>query len=372
MLVGGCLRDLLEERPVHDFDVATSAPPGDVLAIFPRAVPTGLRHGTVMVPGAAGPVDVTTFRHGPHLLDDLAHRDFTVNAVAWDPATGAILDPYGGLADLRAGRLRAVGCASERLAEDPLRALRAVRLLAERGLEPDDELVAAMAGLGARPAAVAPERLRAELERILLAPRAADGLRLLRRTGLEAVLAPGVAEGAAERVDAMPPARDERLAAWLLGTDPPPILARLRFGHATIERVARILREHPVQDRSDPGSGASVRRLLHRVADREIEALLALAAVAGPTGAPPEPAARERLEALRAALTRERAAETLASGREVLALDGKQVMEVLGCGPGPRIGAALRYLTELVLTDPASNQAAILCDRLRAWAQENP
>jgi hypothetical protein len=170
----------------------------------------------------------------------------------------------------------------------------------------------------------------------------------------------------------MPPAREERFAAWLLGTHARRILARLRFGQATIERVERILREHPVQDRCDPDSGASVRRLLHRSSDRELEALLALAAVAGPAGAPPAPAARERLEALRAALVRERAAGTLASGREALALDGDEVMKVLGCGPGPRIGAALRYLTESVLTDPASNQAPILRERLLDWAQEHP
>jgi len=151
---------------VHDFDVATPAPIERVLALFPRAIPIGLRHGTVMVPTPAGPVDVTRFRSGPRLVDDLAHRDFTLNAIAWSPG-GALVDPHDGVADLAAGRLRAVGDADARLAEDPLRALRAARLVAERGFTPDPALVAAMARAAPAVAGVAAERLRAELERLL-------------------------------------------------------------------------------------------------------------------------------------------------------------------------------------------------------------
>nr|NIU21827.1 tRNA nucleotidyltransferase [Actinomycetota bacterium]NIU70225.1 tRNA nucleotidyltransferase [Actinomycetota bacterium]NIW32111.1 tRNA nucleotidyltransferase [Actinomycetota bacterium]NIX24343.1 tRNA nucleotidyltransferase [Actinomycetota bacterium] len=77
-LVGGCVRDLSRGRTSHDFDVTTPAPPDAVLALFPRAVPTGLRHGTVMVPTSSGPVDVTRYRRGPKLEDDLACRDFTI------------------------------------------------------------------------------------------------------------------------------------------------------------------------------------------------------------------------------------------------------------------------------------------------------
>ena len=88
VLVGGGVRDLLRGVAVSDFDVATAASPEAVLALFPRAVPIGLAHGTVMVPTAAGPVDVTSYRAGPSLRDDLAHRDFTLNALAWSPRAG--------------------------------------------------------------------------------------------------------------------------------------------------------------------------------------------------------------------------------------------------------------------------------------------
>ncbi|RIK93066.1 MAG: [cytidine(C)-cytidine(C)-adenosine (A)]-adding enzyme, partial [Proteobacteria bacterium] len=148
-LVGGCVRDLLRGVRVADFDAATSAPPAAVLARFPNAVPIGLRHGTVMLPTDAGPLDVTSFRGDGTLAGDLAHRDFTVNAIAWEPETGRVADPSGGLADLAAARLRAVGAAADRFAEDPLRALRAARIVAALELEPDAAIEPAMRGAAA-------------------------------------------------------------------------------------------------------------------------------------------------------------------------------------------------------------------------------
>ncbi|HKJ23676.1 MAG TPA: hypothetical protein VKB65_02560 [Myxococcota bacterium] len=365
MLVGGCVRDLAEGRPVHDFDVATPAPIERVLALFPRAIPIGLRHGTVMVPTPAGPVDVTRFRSGPRLVDDLAHRDFTLNAIAWSPG-GALVDPHDGVADLAAGRLRAVGDADARLAEDPLRALRAARLVAERGFTPDPALVAAMARAAPAVAGVAAERLRAELERLLLAPHAGDGLRLLRDTGIEAQIAPGVSERAAERVDALPRQRDARLAGWLVGTPVRRVLARLRFSNATVGRVARVLHEHPVQARTEPSRPPSVRRLLHRFEPADLDLLLTLAAVSARVDGPPE--AAERVAALRRAVETQRSDEALALRRGDLALDGAEVMRLLGRGPGPEIGEALRYLTDCVLEDPADNEPGRLRARLEAWA----
>jgi len=369
VLVGGCVRDLLDGRPVRDFDVATPAPPERVLSLFRHAVPIGLRHGTVMVPTPAGPVDVTRFRRGPRLADDLAHRDFSVNALAWSPGS-ALVDLYGGLADLAAGRLRAVGDADARLAEDPLRALRAARLVAERGWQPDPVLVAAMGRVAPRLGGVAAERLRAELERLLNAEFAGRGLRLLRRTHIEAELAPGVSEQAAALVDALPRRRDERLAAWLVGTPARRILGRLRFSSARADRIARILAEHPVTARTDPDRPSSVRRLLHRFEPDDLDRLLALATAATSLGAAPEAAAR--LAALRAAIETQRADASVVLRRSELALDGDAVMRVLGAGPGPVIGEALRYLTECVLEDPAENDPDRLRARLEAWPGGRP
>ena len=368
-LVGGCVRDLLLGLAVTDFDATTSAPPAAVLALFPRAVPIGLRHGTVMIPTGAGPLDVTSFRAGPRLEDDLAHRDFTVNAIAWDPASGRVVDPFGGVCDLRQRRLRPVGDARSRFAEDPLRALRAARLIAalDLGLEPS--LPAAMAEVREPLRRVARERVRAELEALLLAPGAASGLELLRRTGIEAELAPGVAPDAAAVVGALPRDLELRLAGWLRGTRAEPILLGLRFGARRAAAVARLLARHPI-DRKPPRGDADVRRLLRRGGEEGALALLQLRDAELAASTTPDPEARARLDALRAHIERVRAAGSLALHRTDLALGGREVMALLGTGPGPQVGEALRYLGDQVIEDPACNTPERLAARLRAWSEE--
>jgi len=365
VLVGGCVRDRARGAPVHDFDVATSASPAALLALFPRAVPIGLRFGTVMVPTPAGPVDVTQYR-GPSLEEDLARRDFTVNAIAWDPVRRAAFDPHGGLADLAAGRLRAVGRAEERLAEDPLRALRAARVAAELGLAVDPALEAALPASAAPLGRVAAERVRSELLRLLAGPRPLPGLALLRRSGLEAALVPNVREDALRVIDALPPDPTLRLAAWLRGTSAAGVLARWRVPRAQRLEVETLLALHPV-DETAGADDAGARRLRKRAGGaRQLERALALREAECAAGSLPDPAAvRARLAALRERLAR---TEAQAVVRAELALTGADVMAYLGVGPGPQVGAALRHLMERVLEDPAENTAARLRERLRVWA----
>ena len=369
VLVGGCVRDHARGAPVHDWDVASSAAPEQVLALFPRAVPIGLRFGTVMVPTASGPVDVTRFR-GPTLHDDLARRDFTLNAMAWDPRTGAAVDPFGGLADLRAGRLVAVGRAEERLAEDPLRALRAARIVAELSLAVDPALEAALPAQAAALAKLAPERVRSELERLLGAPRPAAGLELLRKSGLEAVLVPGARPDAIAVIAALPPDRTLRWAAWLRDTAAPAILARWRVPRVRRQHVEGLLALHPAERFLAEGD-AGARRLRRRAGDEaQLARLLALREAECAAGALPDAdAVRGRLAALRERLAR---TEAQAVARAELALAGTDVMACLGIGPGPRVGAALRFLLERVLEDPAENTPERLRAALRAWAERSP
>jgi tRNA nucleotidyltransferase (CCA-adding enzyme) len=369
VLVGGCVRDALRGVGVSDFDLATDAAPERVLALFPRAVPTGLRHGTVMVPTSAGPVDITTYRAGGTLEADLAHRDFTLNAMAWDPVRDALIDPFEGARDLEARRLRAVGSARDRFAEDPLRALRAVRLVASLGLTLDPDLEAAIAE--ARPALAgrARERVRAELERILLSDGVATGLALLRRTGLEADLAPGARDDAPRVAAGLPTDLALRLAAWLRGTQAGRILVGLRFARALSREVEELVRRHPVDASLDPRSDAAVRRLLQRAGCERVEALLALRRAeleAAPEASRGE--AGRRLAELRATLERVLAQGALALQRRDLALDGSAVMKILGTGPGPHVGRALAYLSDLVIEDPSRNTEAGLGAALHEWA----
>ena len=155
--VGGAVRDVLLGKEPGDWDIATSAHPNEVLGLFRHTIPTGLQHGTVTVvtgKGAESHVEVTTYRgegaytdarrpdsvvFGVPLSEDLARRDLTVNAIAYDVAGDALFDPFGGVADLEAKRLRAVGVAVDRFTEDGLRVMRAVRFVAQLDFELDPD-----------------------------------------------------------------------------------------------------------------------------------------------------------------------------------------------------------------------------------------
>ena len=217
--VGGCVRDLLLGRTPGDFDVCTDARPERVMELFPHTVPTGLRHGTVTVRTEDGPVEVTTFRReagyadGRHpdavdfdatLAEDLARRDFTVNAMALDE-NGMVIDRYGGQTDLFRSVIRCVGDPDRRFAEDALRMLRAVRFAAQLGFSIEKGTLDAIRRSARRAENLSGERIKAELEKILLSPRPELAGELL-RLGLLAHLGgrpdcPGLLEKTAEVFD---------------------------------------------------------------------------------------------------------------------------------------------------------------------------
>lgn len=183
--VGGCVRDKLLGRPIHDWDITTSALPEAVLALFPHCVPTGIAHGTVTVLLADTGAEVTTFRtdgayrDGRHpdqvtfvrsLREDLARRDFTVNAMAMD-RRGALYDEFGGRADLERRLLRAVGDPETRFREDALRMLRALRFSAQLDFSVEPETLAAIGRCASLARSLSAERVRDEVEKTLLSPR---------------------------------------------------------------------------------------------------------------------------------------------------------------------------------------------------------
>src|SRR6266478_818432 len=209
-LAGGALRDILSGAAAQDFDVATDALPEQVVRLFPRVIPTGMQHGTVTVLSGEHKVEVTTFRGEGRYLDgrrpssvtfladiegDLARRDFTVNAIAWDPIAGVLRDPFSGAEDLRRRRLRAVGDPLARFREDGLRPLRAVRFASTLRLALDPPTRLAIPETLDVFARVAMERVRDELIKLLVrgAPPS-RGLRLLLRSGLLARIVPELLE----------------------------------------------------------------------------------------------------------------------------------------------------------------------------------
>jgi tRNA nucleotidyltransferase/poly(A) polymerase len=372
-LVGSCVRALLAGAIASDFEVASSAPVERVLALFPRAIPIAPRDGTVMVPTPAGPVNVTRFRGGARLEDDLARREFTIDAIAYDPIAeggAAFVDPEGGIRDLEAGRLRAVGPARVRLEEDPLGALRAARLVAELGLEASAELEDAMARVRTALASAAAPRIRQEISRLLLAPRAGAGLDLLRRTGVEATVAPGVLADAAGLVDHLPTELPLRLACWLRATRAAKILIRIRFSAPVVREVESLLALHPLDRHLSPSRSSELRRVIHRSGEAHLDRLFALREAELASGCVSRNQAevvRSRLASLRVGLERARSAGEEALRRTRLSIGGREVMEVLQVGPGPVVGRALRYLDDRVQEDPSCNTEERLRELLRAW-----
>lgn len=192
-LVGGYIRDSLLKRPVKDIDIATAAKPEEVLALFPKVVPTGLKHGTVTVLTGGFSFEVTTFRTESEYEDhrrpsevvyvndivaDLTRRDFTINAMAQD-RHGKLIDPFGGRQDLADGILRCVGDAELRFREDALRLLRCIRFAAEYGLRIESDTWLALHANARLLKHIAMERVRAELVRIVGGRHPQEGFRLL-------------------------------------------------------------------------------------------------------------------------------------------------------------------------------------------------
>jgi tRNA nucleotidyltransferase (CCA-adding enzyme) len=397
-IVGGAVRDLLlrRHRETNDFDVATPATPREVMALFPKVVPTGVEHGTVTVIAGGLALEVTTFRgEGPYLdgrrpesvtfhrdLEaDLARRDFTINALAWDPLGGEFRDPHGGRKDLARKIVRAVGVAEERFAEDGLRPMRAVRFAAQLGYRLAPATRAAIPGALPVVRKVATERISDELGRLVAAPHAAEAVGLLRATGLLGSVLPGLAsrppralDHAARVLRGVPPEPAVRFAALLhlLGpAEAERALVELRQPRRVSDEVAALLRAHACPIASPPGalpqSPPEVRRFLSRAGPHRADALVSLArAEAGALPPARGRAASRQLKKLEREISQiRRAAPPLL--QQDLALGGREAMEILALPPGPEVGEALRHLLDRVLEDPAANTPDALAAELRRW-----
>jgi poly(A) polymerase len=337
-VVGGAVRDALAGRAVADVDLATPDPPDAVIAALRRAglraVPTGLSHGTVTAVSDGRGFEVTTLRRdvetdGRHAVvaftddwrQDAARRDFTINAMSMR-RDGAVSDYFGGLDDLRAGRLRFVGDPATRIAEDYLRVLRFFRFYARYAtLVPDERTLAALRNAVPGLAGLSAERVWGELVRILAAPDPRDSIALMDKLGVLAAIMPEGADPEALRrlVAAGAPADPLLRVAALLAGDPGVFAERLKLSGADRDRLLA-LRATPLPppDADDD----DLRRLLADHARPMLIDRLWL-----DTGHDPGAAAlRERLVSL---------------ATPVFPLEGRDVL-ALGVPPGPQVGALLR------------------------------
>lgn len=417
-IVGGALRDVLLGRPGDPLlDVATDRRPEEVMALFPRIEPIGLAHGTVLVMLEGLGLECTTFRREGAYADarhpdgvefttdlraDLARRDFTVNALAYDPLSGVLVDHHGGLADLEHRRLRAVGVPLERFREDALRPVRAARFVATLEFELDPATRTALGGVVDRARLVAPERVRVELEKLMAALRPSVGLELLRAAGLLELWMPELTRCHAvpqnrwhaydvythslEACDHAPPGKAVvRWAALLHDLGKPGtrverrgegtfyghelagaelaggLLERLRFPGALREAIVHLVREHMFDYRAE-WSDAAVRRWVRRVGEEAVADLFDLR-IADTLGNGLKTGFPAQLEALRQRI------ELVLAGSHALrvgdlAVSGRDVMEALGVGPGPAVGDALEALLEEVIEQPELNTRERLLARL--------
>ena len=370
--VGGCVRDSLLGQTPHDWDLCTSATPEQVLELFGEAhcIPTGLQHGTVTVKHGGELYEITTFRtegaysdgrHPDHVAfvpdvkEDLARRDFTINAMAYNAEEG-LIDPFGGQNDLAAGIVRAVGEPQRRFEEDALRILRLYRFAARFGFAIDPATGQAARALCRHLDCVSEERIAEELSRLLAAP--APGAYL--EAEVLAVIFPELdaAELPESRriLDALEPGMEHvpvRLAALLcpLGeAGARAALRRLKCSNALTGTVATLVREAAA---GMPGAALTLtaRRFLSRYDLATITNLTALCSAQHP----------EQAEAF-AALQQEaaRLVETNACCRiNQLAVNGRDLMDA-GVRPGPGLRRVLDALLEQVLTGQLPNEKAAL------------
>ncbi|GJG88426.1 hypothetical protein tb265_36070 [Gemmatimonadetes bacterium T265] len=413
--VGGAVRDALLGEPSLDWDLATSATPDVVQQLFRRTVPKGVEFGTVGVFDRAGVLhEVTTFRRdvrtdgrhavvefGASLEDDLARRDFTINAIAFRPSTGVVADPFDGAGDAARRLIRAVGDPATRMREDRLRALRAIRFASRFDFAIDPATWAAIVESAPHMTRLSPERVREEIEKAMRQVRCpSEALERWRASGALAVLVPPLA--------AQPPVAfttADYLPRPTLASRPQRLLNRLAapwlgVPRAEVERGLRALRcsNHEVRWTTDLTDRAGALLEVARTAltgsasgetARPSDAdLRRWAATCGRTRAAPV------LRLLAARFAAERAliragddAGAVPSGRAVrsayrrlvriayhdpieitdLAVSGADLAEV-GMRPGPLVGATLRQLLDAVVADPSRNTRAWLLAEAAALA----
>ncbi len=414
-LVGGCVRDLLLGRAPKDWDVTTNAKPADIQRLFPESfyendygtvgVKTGSEDASLTI------VEVTPYRtesgysdkrrpdavsFGENLEEDLARRDFTINAIALDESKGHLVDPYQGQKDIQAKVLRTVGSPTERFEEDALRLMRAVRLVAELGFALDADTAAAIKEKAPNLGHISRERVRDELTRILkskepmLALVLSQQLDLLEYIAADLTRGVGIDQNQAHSYDvfghlmrSMQHAADKdwdfdtRLAALFHDVAKPETrrwsdekrdwtfyghevvgarvtkkaLEDLRFPRETIDRVTKLVRWHMFFSDPEQITLSAVRRMIRNVGEENIWDLLNLRICDRiGTGRPKEQPFRFRKYK---AMVEEALRDPISVG--MLKTDGSRIMERFHVKPGPIIGNILHALLEDVLEDPKKN-----------------
>ncbi len=438
--VGGCVRDLLLGNEPKDWDVTTSANPEEIQKVFPNSFYTN-NFGTVTVRMPGKPIEeieVTTYRIDAEyndqrhpdsvsfttsLKEDLARRDFTINALAMSPGKQnglkdsviiqdmTIIDPFGGLKDLHDQTIRAVGVASERFSEDALRLMRAVRFSAQLGFKIEENTLKGVTEYAPAISAVSHERIRDELLKIVMSKNPEKGLNILQETGLLAIILPEVQEGVGvgQNKHHIYPVFDHcvkslqfaahydypmhvRLAALfhdigkprtkrLQGNDytfyahdivgahiTEKLMERLKFPANLTKQVSHLVRQHMFYYDVGKVTPAGARRLLRRVGKEHFDDLIKLR-IAERKGSGVPKAEPYRLRHLQF-MVEKASQEPISVGQ--LAISGTDLVSDLGMRPGPIFGGILNALLAEVLEDPKKNTKDYLLERAKALQDASP
>ena len=427
-LVGGCVRDLIRNGTPKDWDVTTNATPEDIQTVFPDSFYEN-SFGTVGVKTDSEDdclkvVEVTPYRiestysdarrpdevaFSTRLEDDLKRRDFTMNAIAYNPTTDTLVDTYNGQDDIRLKRIVAVGTATERFQEDALRMLRAIRLAAELDFTIESETANAIAENATLLTKISAERIRDEFIRIIASDTPMQALFFAHRLGLLAHIIPELEEGIGceqnqahsfdvfeHNLRSLQHAADKhftfevRLASLLHDVGKPAsrrfdttkndytfhghevigarmtraILKRLKFPKESADVVERLVRWHMFFADPDQITLSAVRRMIRNVGEAHIDELLELRMCDRiGTGRPKEQPFRFRKYK---SMVDEARRDPISVG--MLKIDGQEVIDILGDGPGPKVGWILHALLEEVLDDPRHNTSEYLATRARELA----
>lgn len=414
--VGGCVRDMLLGREPHDWDITTSAKPEQVKAVFKRTIDTGIQHGTVTVMVDHIGFEVTTYRidgeyldgrhpkevvFTPELREDLKRRDFTINAMAYNPKEG-IIDLFGGKDDLEAGIIRCVGKAEDRFHEDVLRIMRAVRFAAQLGFEIEEETWNAIIRVAPDLKKISAERIQAELTKLLLSPNPGH-FRKLYESGITAVILPEfdrtmdceqkcpyhcytVGEHTLQVLVHTPAELPLRLAAVLHDLGKPicktvdeegnahfmghpevsrdiarKVMKRLKYDNHNLDKTCRLVACH---DYRIQHSDRAVRRAIYKIGpDIFPDALTLMRADAYGKNVQTREEALKSLDVIEEIYRQIREAEQCVS-MKTLAVSGKDLMEA-GMKPGKEMGEVLNQLLMHVLDYPEDNQKEVLLNLYR-------
>ena len=380
--VGGCVRDSLLGRTAHDWDLCTSALPQQVMELFgtEQCIPTGLQHGTVTIKYGGQLYETTTFRTEgsytdgrhpdavqfvPDVREDLARRDFTINAMAYNEAEG-LVDPFGGQKDLKNGLLRAVGEPQQRFAEDALRILRLYRFAARFGFALDAATARAARQLAPHLDCISAERIQEELAKLLAAPKPGAYLEPAVLAVVLPELTPAALEAAKPVVDACPAGEENLPVRWaaLLGAlgeaDTRRVLKRLRCSNACIEETAVLVREtagesvcaeETTAHAPERAGDIHLRQLLGRYRLCTVERLCALCAALHPQAAPACALAAQRARQLEADGVCCRISQLAVNGRDLMAA---------GIPAGPALRRVLETLLDGVIRAEFPNEKEAL------------